>query len=304
MFYGAIFRNEKRLIIIRTKKIVAAKIKLHLCYNKKLKKMTPKLSKSNLCYTVIVALGLLFSSNLHSQNYCSPTFPLGCSLWNTKSVTLYNLNWFLGANNCMTSDYTADTAFLAAGNTYPMMVTNGDWCGCGVWIDFNNDNAFDSTENMYHMYIASQSATHSFNLIIPANVSTGSYRMRVIAGWGTDTYNVSANGYGPCGAYQYGNFNDFTVHVANPLAITNNTNNNSPALSAQFIAETNDLEITISNLGFDKAILQLCDVNGNVLQSMTVTQSKVIMNLSAQPKGLYFLQLIDGGNLKSIKVLK
>lgn len=266
--------------------------------------MTPKISSSNLMYSAIVITGIMFCTNLRSQNYCDPTFANGCSQWHTNSMTLYNLNWFLGANSCMTSDYTADTAFLTAGNTYPMMVTNGDWCGCGVWIDFNNDYTFDSTENLYHMYIASQSATHSFNLIIPANISTGSYRMRVIAGWGCDTYNVSANGYGPCGAYQYGNFNDFTVHVANPLAISSNTTNNVATLEAQFIAETNELVVNIKDVVFEKATLQLSDVNGNIIYTKAVTQDKEIMNLSTQPKGLYFLRFISGGKNNTIKVLK
>lgn len=264
--------------------------------------MTTKISSSNLLYSAIVITGIMFCTNLRSQNYCDPTFANGCSQWHTNSMTLYNLNWFLGANSCMTSDYTADTATLTAGNTYPMLVSNGDWCGCGVWIDFNNDNAFDSTENMYHMYIASQTAQHSFNLVIPANISTGAYRMRVIAGWGSDTYTVSPNGYGPCGAYQYGNFNDFTVHVSNLAGI--NTNNTAPSFTAQFIAETNDLVVNMNDLVLEKATLQLCDVNGNIIETKAVTQNKEIMNLTTQPKGLYFLRFISGGKNNTIKVLK
>ena len=162
---------------------------------------------------IIAAMLMAFVQTAFAQ-YCSPTFLNGCFGWNTKSVVLGSINWSLGSTACATSDYTALSTVVSPGQTLLMTVTNGAWCGAGVWVDFNSDFAFDDSENLYHSYQPSALQTYSFNITIPADVAPGSYRMRVIAGWGTDCFdNTSTNGYGACGSYQYGSFQDFTIQV-------------------------------------------------------------------------------------------
>ncbi|MBK9765222.1 MAG: hypothetical protein IPO87_18275 [Flavobacteriales bacterium] len=45
--------------------------------------------------------------------------------------------------------------------------------------------------------------------------------MRIISPWGSDGV-ASTNGFGPCGEYQYGNFDDFTATVTAPIGIGEN----------------------------------------------------------------------------------
>lgn len=266
--------------------------------------MTTKLSVLNLRFYIMVLMAHLIGTGLHAQSYCSPSFVNGCSLWNSKSIAVGGINWSLGGSNCQTWDYTTDTAFFNAGTIYPMYVTTGDWCGCGVWIDFNNDQTFDTTENLYHMYIASQTAQHTFSISIPGNVVTGTYRMRVIAGWGTDTYTVSANGYGPCGSYQYGNYNDFSAHVTGSASVANINASALPIFSAQFTAAGEDLIVITKNVDYGNTTLQVYDANGRLMTSKMVTNETEKVNVSLYAYGLYLLRLTSGGHTNTIKVIK
>jgi hypothetical protein len=103
-----------------------------------------------------------------------------------------------------------------------MTVVNGVWCGVSVWIDLNQDLAFDNTENMHHQYVGgAPDYTYNFDVIIPPGTPNGTYRMRLISPWGSDGFsNTNQNGFGPCGAFQYGNYQDFTVTVGLGTAIS------------------------------------------------------------------------------------
>lgn len=149
-----------------------------------------------------------------TAQYCEPTFSNGCFNWTNEVIVIGDIDWSRDAKDCALSDYTDLSTAITPGVPTPMLVTNGHWCGCAVWVDLNNDQAFDASENLYHTYVGGDPTyDYSFNLTIPDGTPTGSYRMRVIAGWGSDGVTVGANGYGPCGAYQYGNFDDFTLEV-------------------------------------------------------------------------------------------
>lgn len=118
---------------------------------------------------------------------------------------------------------------LHAGDSAAMSVTSGVWCGATVWIDFNQDEVFDSTENLFHSYVgADPSYTYNFYITIPPGTAVGSYRMRVISAWGSDGYTVGGgNGWGGCGSFQYGNFDDFTINIGGGCSVVANANHAS-----------------------------------------------------------------------------
>jgi hypothetical protein len=190
---------------------------------------------------LLSALLLLVCSNLlinnaGAQTYCTPTFTNGCdgfNPWHNNSISLNTLSWTIGSTSCTTYDYTSMSTTLVAGTTYTMTVASGVYTGCTVWIDLNDNGSFeDPGENFYHSYVAGPGGyeTYTFPITIPACSPAGTHRMRVLAGWGTDGYDVSTNGYGSCGTitYSYGNFDDFTLHVTpaacdTPVALTATT---------------------------------------------------------------------------------
>jgi GEVED domain/Secretion system C-terminal sorting domain/Fibronectin type III domain len=146
---------------------------------------------------------------------CSPTFVSGCSSWKTLSIVAGTINW-TAPSSCTTSNFTTTSTTVASGGTLPMTVVNGDWCGCSVWADFNNNFLMDANENLYSSYASVASATYNFSITIPGSVPNGTYTMRVLSTWGADGTSPGANGSGGCGAYQYGNFQDFSLIVGTP----------------------------------------------------------------------------------------
>lgn len=166
------------------------------------------------------SLGLFFLANIphgsaqFGANYCQPTFSNGCLNWRSINIMVANLNWSQGtADNCMNSNFLSDTIYLTAGNNYQMEITNANWCGASAWLDVDNDYLFDTSDNIFHQYQANETNIYSFNFSVHPLQDPGVYRLRVITGWGTDCYNQSNNGFGPCGTYEYGNFQDFSVKI-------------------------------------------------------------------------------------------
>lgn len=165
-------------------------------------------------YLAIFIMTLLGFTKANAQ-LCSPTFANGCSTWNTQSIVAGTINW-TSSTSCTTSNFTTTSTTVASGGTLPMTVVNGSWCGCSVWVDFNNNFLMDANENLYSSYGSVATATYNFSITIPATVPNGTYTMRVLSTWGADGTTPGPNGSGGCGAYQYGNFQDFSLIVGTP----------------------------------------------------------------------------------------
>ncbi len=235
--------------------------------------------------------------------YCSPTFANGCFNWRNLAVTLGTINWTAGSD-CYVSDFTALSTAVTPGVPEPMTVTSGNWTGCAVWIDLNDDLAFSADENLYHAYVGGDPGyTYSFNLTVPESAPAGSHRVRVIAGWGSDGFTEgSANGFGPCGTFQYGNFNDFTVVVtgssgmaaahALPLKVAPN-----PA--------TDRLDVRLPD-GSRAVRAHLVAADGRSVRQLLSTPSdgRLAIDLTGVARGAYLLQVETDRGVHTARVTK
>ena len=81
-----------------------------------------------------------------------------------------------------------------------------------VWVDWNNDLAFDATEVLcYGECTSSYPTTLSLSFIVPATQATGDYRLRIggaDSGLGSNPDNAN-----PCYTGSYGIFEDYTLRV-------------------------------------------------------------------------------------------
>ena len=252
-------------------------------------------------YTFFLSL-VLSASAASAQSYCSPTFSNGCFSWTNLSISLGSLNWT--NSDCNISDYTGLGTPVTAGTPTAMTVVSGAWTGCAVWVDLNNDFTFQDTENLYYAYVGgSPSYTYSFNITVPANTPTGTYRMRVIAPWGSDGFlDTNTNGYGPCGIFQYGNFDDFTLNVSGTTGVGELT-------SASLLASPNPTTGTVW-LGSDgKSPVQhivVRAVDGRMVQDLSISAShgRVQLDLSALPDGMYMLECMSSATSHTVRVIK
>ncbi len=255
-------------------------------------------------FTVSVCI-LFFSSLRLSGQYCSPTFVNGCFSWNCLSTTIDAIEWELGAADCSISDYTTMSTTVEAGSTVTMNVVSGAWCGCAIWIDLNNDFSFDETENMYHKYVGgSPSFTYDSTFVIPALTPTGSYRMRLIAPWGSDGFLESANGFGPCGEYQYGNFLDFTIHVVSGQGLNQIAAASEDFLSVYPNPVSSTTVVEIKTAMGQTPSLVLYDVAGRHVMYLNATVAKSTYDWSMLDNGIYFLIYDNGIATQSMRVLK
>ncbi len=254
----------------------------------------------NLLFSLIALFSIAVSAT--SQiSYCSPTFANGCFSWNTKEVTVGTISWELGVEDCSISDYTALQTDLTKGEAHPMTVINGAWCGTGVWIDLNQDGAFDDTENLYYMYEASELQTYNFDITIPGTTENGLFRMRVVTGWGSDCFNTSDNGYGACGSYQYGSFQDFTINVTTAIGVAENTDVTAAiTMSPNPVNESAVINLTGMNNGATYVIL---DQMGKQVMTGNLTSIQSVLNLENLASGVYVINIIGKGN-QSLRFIK
>lgn len=252
-------------------------------------------------FSVIIAA----ASPLTAQ-YCSPSFTSGCFLWRNQEVNIGTINWTLGASDCMLFDYTAQSTVLTPGVAEPMTVVSGNWTGCAVWVDLNNNGAFEDSENLYYSYVGGDpSYTYSFSITLPMGTPAGSYRMRVVAPWGSDGFlNTNVNGYGPCGSYQYGNFDDFTVIVSGTGV--------SEPISDQYeglVLAPNpctDL-VSVATSGEDPLErVVIVGTDGRLVKEFTLANAThtSVLDLAKLAPGTYVLRAFGGGSVWTTRVTR
>ena len=266
----------------------------------------------SLCFMLVFSMGMKSSSAIAPLTYCTPVFANGCSSggtsWYNHAIDFEQINWQSGGTGtCTDYDFTSTSATVYAGVAYPMTVTNGQWCGVSVWIDFNQNQDFDSTENLYHQYTGgTPTYTYNFNINVPANIPTGSYRMRVIASWGSDGYTVGSNGSGGCGTnFQYGNFDDFIVNiVGTPVGIENLNAFDELVLRISPNPTTNIISVTMNSYKGNDARLLITDITGNIIDTYLVSNPKLDLDISKLAKGIYILCYTDGIHNENSRFVK
>jgi PKD repeat protein len=211
--------------------------------------------------TFSLILGFVFLIAFHSssQQYCEPTYSgsgtassffthiLKISFgeinrtysapWSTASPIYYN--------------YTYLTTPLVKGHSYPLVITvgnGGNTQTLSLWIDFNQNQVFESSERLYTQTDNANVGDHILrtNITIPANALLGQTRMRVGTIGGTNAPDPCTNN-----SVNSQHFQDYTVEINDPSIQT--------YVSASTYQTTTD-EVTASSV--DNQILRI-EVNTN-----------------------------------------
>lgn len=161
--------------------------------------------------------------------YCSPTYANGTALGdNIVNVTLGTLNNTTGASaSPYYTFYNAVTVpNLLQSSTASISVTLGTDANqyVGVWIDFNQDGIFQTTEGVVSTTSAGANGTTILNITVPVGALAGNTRMRIRGG------NDSALTTGQaCGASSsgYGETEDYIVNI---VALSPCTTPNQPTV--------------------------------------------------------------------------
>ncbi len=227
-----------------------------------------------------------------------------------KSVSFGTINKVSGNNNGYANFTTLSTS--VAGNTViPLTVQAGAkrtprtqyW---NVYVDLNNDgDFFDAGENVsYFATVAGEISTQ--NIIIP-NASLGNHRMRIKMAY----YLYGAGG--PCGTFNYGEVEDYTLNVTGGSASPNVAAVNTPKNISEEKITTGQLTlypnpaIDILNVNYpggEASDLQVFDMAGRIVLEQNEFAGNKKLNISQLNKGMYILSLKSKTGIKTQKFIK
>jgi hypothetical protein len=197
-------------------------------------------------------------------------------------------------------DYTDVTTDLAIGQDYSISVTPG-FSGFSyneyskAWIDWNGDGDWTSDELIFDPGQASTTtATGTFN--VPSSVSLGSKRLRV----GMTYYGLFSAGETPdaCGAFSYGEFEDYCVTIVDATHVAENNNQN-------WKFYPNPAHDVIRWEGPELRRLLCFDATGKCVAAQIYNKEQSgWIDVSSWPTGLYWMQweIADGVNQSKIMV--
>lgn len=158
-----------------------------------------------------------------------------------------------------------------------------------VWIDENGDGDFSVSEKTI-LTLALGSATG--NITISPTAVTGSTRMRIRLHYNNPAIVVTA-----CGTTTYGQVEDYTVNIAEPILAASETSKSAYSVYPNPFTDV----LKISDVKGVKSI-SISDVSGRLVKTVKATAEIQVSELKT---GLYIVNLhMEDGSVKSIKAIK
>jgi len=204
------------------------------------------------------------------------------------NVTLSNVN-----NNSGPSTYTnygpdpTKLINLVSGSSNTVSVTK-TWPadeypeGVRVWIDFNRDGTFDTTEMVLNS-AASTTPTVSGTFTVPATaIQNKTLKMRVAL-----RYNASP---AACTSYTYGEVEDYNVMIVSGILATNEVNANNDGIQLYPNPASDVLNVTKVS---DKAVYKIYSAAGQLIDNGNINSGKI--NVSGLIKGGYVITIEEKG---------
>nr|WP_152556317.1 GEVED domain-containing protein [Nonlabens ulvanivorans] len=223
---------------------------------------------------LLTLVGFMFFSYLSVAQYCVPEIKN-----NYRELSISNVSYGLVNNSSTHSndainyrDYTAFSSFYNPSDIVYINMdihsnVNYEQVAVKVFLDINNDDVFD--EPSERVYSAGPSIFNStnFNFTLPASISPGSHRMRIMI--------INSNTISPCIiSYDLGETEDYNITVGSPpLPLANDdtldvayNSVSSPANSVNvsvndFIGTTNGGDLD----NFSLSVMPLTTANGGTV---------------------------------------
>ncbi|WP_370030049.1 GEVED domain-containing protein [Flavobacterium sp. 28YEA47A] len=210
-----------------------------------------------------------------------------------------SLGTLTNASTCGTDGYSNFTALAAPnlnmGASYPISVTVGDgWSveSVSVWIDYNGNGVFDTTEFTY-IGTGSRSVVTG-NITIPTTTTVGNKRMRVrVAAVGAP----SATSDLACDeSDEFGETEDYTVNIQPPLGIEDIQKQNQ-----LLISNSNDLLNISSSIALIDSV-ELYDLTGKLIYHQTnINNNSSSLDSSALGNQILILKILTSDQIVHVK---
>lgn len=149
--------------------------------------------------------------NVIPYTYCIPTYTSGTT--GNDYITLVQLGTINNATGASSSPYytyyNSLSTDLTPGTAYTITLSPGTYTSgnnISVWIDYNQNGVFETTEKLGNVLIAPTPATGTINFTVPETATSGTTRMRVREVWNNSSFD-------PCLSYSYGETEDYNVNI-------------------------------------------------------------------------------------------
>jgi len=147
--------------------------------------------------------------------YCIPTHTYACTYTYISNVAFNTLNNTTACANGYAQAYTqysatgAQTTNVYAGLTYPLSVTTNTAQRVGVWIDYNRDGVYSTSEYTSVSTASLANVASTVNIAVPATAQAGLTGMRVRCEYTFYTLTSSS----ACSALLYGETEDYLINI-------------------------------------------------------------------------------------------
>ena len=246
--------------------------------------------------------------------YCVTGIGGGCV--NTPATTIDSVSIDMtplanGLTGCSPTFYTQypatgnTTADLVFGSTYNINVLLQGAAKCEMWIDYNQNGIFEPTEGTLICTTSTAGVVNvkSFQVPVITNSFGGLTGMRIRSRSTAGALDSTS----ACAAFGSGETEDYLVNLTFPLGMK--STNNESSLYVFPNPSNNGIINWSAYLGVKSTVsVQVFNINGeNVYNEYlgvnTIGNIQKTIDLSAAPKGIYFLKLISGNNVSVRKVI-
>lgn len=221
-----------------------------------------------------------------------------------EATPVYYANY--AAASCIRPAYFTDIASNTATQlkvTYAYAFNHADKFRTKVWIDYNNNGVFESSElvvNNLSANLTNSGLTLTNNITPPASALKNVYvRMRIAVD--AATFNgVSLPDFDACSQLQYGQMEDYAVRILETLS-TSDIKKDNTETKIVYIKADNKLQLFGSN-NAKFGDYQIYDMSGKLIQKGNSKTNEIQINQELV-KGTYIVNYSDGDKQGSKKFL-
>ncbi len=236
---------------------------------------------------------------------CTPSISNACDEF-IQNVTLNTINNTTACSTGGYASYTTTNTSLAKGSAYTVTVTPAVGANIGqaytndeiaVWIDFNNDFIFSTSERVGYVLVAA-GWINQFNFTVPTSATTGAVRMRARISYQPD------GAIDPCAVATYGETEDYTINITSGGGV--GVAENSLIFANIYPNPTeNELIVDLSAVSELVREISLVDITGKVVKSqLSMVNAEAKFDLSDVASGLYQVVIIGSESTLTKRIIK
>ncbi|ESU26468.1 hypothetical protein FLJC2902T_24370 [Flavobacterium limnosediminis JC2902] len=229
--------------------------------------------------------------------YCLPSGTNASTYVNSFTTTGGGVNISNTASGLSTNNY-GDFYAVNSVSQAPNQAFNfevaivGGTVGCAIWVDWNNNLQFESSERVYNT-TSYGNGPFTGSITIPNGTANGSYGMRVLIDWN------ALNPANPCGFVSgRGEVEDYKLIVDSALSSVSFD-------STSFKAYPNPVK-DVLNLSYSSEIssVEVYNMLGQNVLTKTLNVAQGQIDMSNLNSGNYIVKVTADGLTKTIKVIK